>query len=106
MTPFRVICLDSSNKPESIPTSKWVKTDEIYTVVQVDRLNMQNGTLGYKLYELDIDGYFPYQYFGAWRFGIVITDKNEAEIEEMLNKLLEEAEKEDVELKQHAQLKQ
>lgn len=92
MIPFRVLCLIDSAKPENIPNNKWVKKDNIYTVVQVDRLHLSGGTLGYKLYELNIDEYFPYTYFAAWRFAVIADDlDSEEEIEELIDNLLEEA---------------
>jgi hypothetical protein len=103
MMPFHVICLNDSSRPESIPTSKWVKKGQQYTVVQVDRMHVQGGTLGYKLYEINIDEYFPYQYFGAWRFGVLVSeDADEEETEEILDNIFEEALKEQVDFKEHA----
>jgi hypothetical protein len=92
MMPFRVLCLIDSAKPENIPNNKWVKKDSVYTVVQVDRLHLSGGTLGYKLYELNIDDCFPYTYFGAWRFAVIADQLDTAEeIEELIDNLLEEA---------------
>ena len=92
MMPFRVLCLIDSAKPENIPNNKWVKKDSVYTVVQVDRLHLSGGTLGYKLYELNIDECFPYTYFGAWRFAVIADQLDtEEEVEELIDNLLEEA---------------
>jgi len=92
MMPFRVLCLIDSAKPENIPNNKWVKKDSVYTVVQVDRLHLSGGTLGYKLYELNIDDCFPYTYFGAWRFAVIADQLDTVEeIEELIDNLLEEA---------------
>lgn len=99
MMPFRVICINDSDRPESIPTRSWVKVENIYTVVQVDRLHMQGGAIGYKLYEIDLDPYFPYQYFGAWRFAIIADDlENMEELDQIIEKLAEEALKKEVSL--------
>ena len=92
MMPFRVLCLIDSAKPENIPNNKWVRKDTVYTVVQVDRLHLSGGTLGYKLYELNIDDCFPYTYFGAWRFAVIADQLDtQEEIEELIDNLLEEA---------------
>jgi hypothetical protein len=106
MMPFRVLCLIDSAKPENIPNNKWVKKDSVYTVVQVDRLHLSGGTLGYKLYELNIDDCFPYTYFGAWRFAVIADQLDtEEEIEELIDNLLEEANaREEIEIRENALL--
>lgn len=97
MIPFKVLCLNDSERPESIPTSAWIKQGRIYTVIKVDRMRMQNGALGYKLSEVNLDPYFPYQYFGAWRFGVLVDDLEATdELEEIIEKLEAEAEKEEL----------
>lgn len=92
MNPFDVICVNDSNKPDGIPTSKWVKKGEIYTVILVGRMLMQNGCMGFKLKQLDIDDCFPYQFFSAERFRML----QDADVwtESILNKIVEEAEDE------------
>ena len=95
MNPFSVICIDDSDKPDGIPTSKWVKKGQEYTVIEVSKMLIQGGMLGFKLEEINIDSCFPYQYFAARRFGIPIQQQDW--VEEELNKLLEEAKKEAVE---------
>ena len=52
--PFRVKCIDAKNKPNDIPTSKWVVEGEFYTVVKVAKLLIQGGMVGFKLEELNI----------------------------------------------------
>lgn len=56
------------------------------------KMLIQGGMLGFKLEELNIDECFPYQYFAARRFGIIVTDQMMVEAE--LEKLLEEAKRE------------
>lgn len=90
--PFVAICINDSNRPNDIPISKWVKKGEEYTVIDVKKLLIQGGRLGFKLKELNIDDCFPYQFFDATRFGIPIDQPTE--IEAMLDKLLEEAKQE------------
>ena len=87
MKPFEVMCLEDKDRPEIIPTSAWVKKGKLYTVIKADRMRMQGGALGYKLLEIDLDPYFPYQYFGAWRFGIIVTNMMD---EKEVNKVIQD----------------
>lgn len=95
MNSFRVICIDDSNRPNDIPTSKWIKKGQPYTVIQVDKIRLQGGMLGFKLAEIDLDSCFPYQYFAASRFGVPKEDQ--VGVEEYLESLLKEIKKEVVE---------
>ena len=88
---FNVICIDDSDRPNEIPLTKWVKKGEIYTVTKIVFLNMQPGMVGFKLAELNIDEYFPYQYFAQNRFAIVILEEKHDWVEELLDNILEEA---------------
>lgn len=90
---FKVVCIDDSNRPDGIPTSKWVKKGSIYTVIQIMKMRMQGGMLGFKLDEINLDEYFPYQYFAANRFAIAVGDASHWAQKE-LDRLLEEAKKE------------
>lgn len=85
--PFKVICLNDSNKPNDIPSSKWVKKGHIYTVIKVDILNMQNKQIGFQLEEIDLSDCFPYLYFISSRFGIPTQDTitYKKEIEELVD---------------------
>lgn len=65
---MKVICIDDTNKPIDIPESKWVKKEEIYTIVKVVKLNLQKNTFGVELEEIDLKDCFPYEYFLANRF--------------------------------------
>ena len=85
---FKVVAIDVAGRPNEIPTSKWIVKDEVYHVFQMDYLNIQNRTLGFKLEEINIDDCFPYQYFSANRFRPF--SKEDAEAEEAVRKLLEE----------------
>lgn len=95
-----MICINDANRPDGIPTSKWVKKGQEYTVIEVSKMRIQGGMLGFKLEEVNIDDCFPYQYFAANRFGIPIT--NQMWVEQELRRLLEEAKKEAVEETQPA----
>lgn len=93
---FKVVCIDDKNRPDGIPINRWVKKDQIYTVIEVARLRIQGSMLGFKLSEINIDDCFPYQYFAASRF-LPLLPKEDDWIEETLDRLLEEAKKEEKE---------
>lgn len=85
--------MDDANRPDGIPSSKWVKKGEYYTVIKVAKLLIQGGILGFKLKEINIDDCLPYQFFSAHRFGIPIEQKSYT-LDEMLDELLKEAKEE------------
>jgi hypothetical protein len=91
--PFTVVCIDDSHKPNDIPLSKWVKKGITYTVIEVSKMRIQGGVLGFKLEEIDLSSCFPYQYFAARRFAVLLGQK-QTWVEEELSRLLEEAKKE------------
>jgi hypothetical protein len=78
---FDVICINDSNRPNEIPTSKWVVNGNRYFVIEVGRMLIQGGLLGFKLAEISLDGCEPYQFYAASRFGIT---------QEMLQKMIAE----------------
>ena len=94
--PFKVMCVDDKNRPNDIPLSSWVKEKNIYTVIEVSVLRMQNGHVGFKLEEINIDHCFPYQYFSSSRFAIILDEEFLIQLE--AERLLKEAEMEFSEL--------
>lgn len=96
MDKFTVICIDDDNRPNDIPSNRWPKKGEKYKVIEVAKMRVQGGILGFKLAEINIDDCFPYQYFSASRFGLPIQIKGN-QTEAMLEKLLEEAKREAIE---------
>jgi hypothetical protein len=66
--PFKAVCINDKNRPDGIPTSKWITKGEIYTVIEVSVMRIQNDMVGFKLEEKNIDDCIPYQYFDAARF--------------------------------------
>lgn len=62
---MKVICLDASGKPSDISDSKWLKQNQIYTIVSVEFMHQQ-GIYGCTLEE--IEGEFPYTHFACSRF--------------------------------------
>jgi len=93
-----VICINNKDRPDGIPLSKWIKESEIYTVTEVTRMRMQGGKLGFKLAEVNIDDCFPYQYFDASRFAL-LKSPGEQWAENELDRILEDAKQENLEIK-------
>lgn len=85
-----VICIDANNRPQEIPTSKWLIKGNPYTIKEFVVHNIQNKIIGVKLWEIDLDGCFPYTTFAITRFGIV-ADQFAVEAQEAIDKLLEES---------------
>jgi hypothetical protein len=88
-----VICINDKHKPDGIPLSKWITEGKVYTVIQVSRLMIQGGMLGFKLAETNIDDCFPYQFFSAERFTL-LGSPGEQWAENELDRLLDQAIKE------------
>jgi hypothetical protein len=65
---MKVTCINDANRPNEIPSTRWVKKGRIYTVTRVKKLNIQN-TYGFELQEIDLKPFSPYEYFEASRFG-------------------------------------
>lgn len=97
MTPFDVVCINDSFRPDGIPTSKWVRKGEIYTVVEVGKMRRQGGLLGFKLKQINIDDCIPYQFFSADRFRML--QDNDLWVEQVLMEVVEEAKKELIDIK-------
>tara|TARA_B100000963_G_C22593729_1_gene656818 strand:- start:1021 stop:1293 length:273 start_codon:yes stop_codon:yes gene_type:complete len=88
---MKVVCIDDTNRPVDIPEHKWVRKDEIYTIVKIVKLNLQKNTLGVELEEIDLSDCFPYEYFIADRFApIRPKDSIEESFEQIDEKELEE----------------
>ena len=76
---MRVICINASNKPKSIPVEQWIKEGEVYTVVRVVRLSLQQDKLGLILKEVQLANCFPYEFYDSERFTPVDDVKEEKE---------------------------
>ena len=78
---MKVICIDSSNKHTKIPIEQWIKEGEVYTVVKVVKMGLQDGRYGVLLEEVQISAdCFPYEYYDADRF--IPLDARVANMEE------------------------
>lgn len=68
------ICIDDKNRPETIPTSKWIKKGEPYTITYTCTVLPQR-VLAVSLYEKPLGAlYAPFEYFAASRFAIEAKD--------------------------------
>ena len=90
-TPFKALCINDLERPNDIPTTHWVKRGQEYTVITMERMQMQGGQIGYELAEIDLlECCFPYTRFSAWRFAVPLSQfteeykEQEAPVEEEL----------------------
>jgi hypothetical protein len=65
---MKVICVDDKNRPNEIPANFWIKEGEVYTVILSCKLNAQGGKIGFKISEINLDRFSPYEYFDSSRF--------------------------------------
>jgi len=66
---MKMICIDSSNKPAKIPIEQWIEEGQVYTVIKVVKMGLQNGRYGVLLEEVQISANcFPYEYYDLNRF--------------------------------------
>ena len=66
---MRSICIDSSNKPTKVPIEQWIKEGEVYTIIKVVKMGLQDGKYGVLLKEVQMSAdCFPYEYYDADRF--------------------------------------
>jgi hypothetical protein len=75
---MKVICINDANKPGKIPPSEWIKEGVIYTVTEVVKMGIQAGKFGYLLKEVSLSKEsFPYEYYSADRFGVLVDQSIE-----------------------------
>ncbi len=65
---MKVVCINSSNKPDKVPAAQWIEKGKAYTVVRVVKMGIQANTLGFDLEEVNLEGCFPYEFYDAKRF--------------------------------------
>jgi hypothetical protein len=89
MDPLKVVCVNDAGRPNDVPTSRWVKKGENYTIIKVDKMLVQNSILGCKLAEINNDDLFPYTHFALSRFRPLTEDEQMAEtsVEELIKEL-------------------
>jgi hypothetical protein len=49
----KVVCINSSNKPDKVPAAQWIEKGKAYTVVRVVKMGIQANTLGFDLEEVN-----------------------------------------------------
>ena len=85
---MKMVCIDSSNKPAKVPIEQWIKEGEVYTVIKVVRMGLQDGKYGVLLKEVQMSAdCFPYEYYDADRF--IPLDIRVYEIQEEKQEVLE-----------------
>lgn len=78
---MKMICINSSNKPAKVPVSQWIKEGEVYTVIKVVQMGLQDDKYGVLLKEVQMSAdCFPYEYYDADRF--IPLDARVANMEE------------------------
>jgi len=83
---MKVICIDSSKKPNKISADEWIKEGVVYTVIHAVKMGLQAGKVGFKLKEVNLtEKSFPYEFYDATRFlpieGLIADAKVEEEME-------------------------
>jgi len=96
---IKVICINDQNRPNEVPTNRWIKKGETYHIIEVAKLNAQGGIYGCKLEEINNDDLVPYQFFRLDRFAVPIEEEmKEAILEDIdiseLEEILQPKEKE------------
>jgi hypothetical protein len=75
---MKVLCINDADKPAKISEENWIKKGKIYTVIEVKKMGLQKGQLGYKLAEVNIpEKSFPYEYYSSSRFGFLVEPVDE-----------------------------
>lgn len=81
MQVFKVICIDADNKPKKISPYEWLVAGQVYTVVEVARMSLQQNRYGYRLKEVQLsEQSFPYEYYVSDRF--IALEQLEAVLQE------------------------
>ncbi len=70
----KAICIDDTKKPKEIPSDKWVKNGELYTITHLYKQLNQNNIKGVELAEFDISMCKPYNCYRLSRFIIKLED--------------------------------
>lgn len=85
---MKVICIDSSKKPNKIAAEEWIQEGVVYTMVSSVNMGLQPGRIGLKLKEVELTKKsFPYEYYDATRF--LPIEGLLAEVEEVKEEELE-----------------
>jgi hypothetical protein len=83
---MKAVCIDDSNKPKLVPQNEWIKEGEVYTIVKMVRMGIQDGKFGVLLKEVQMsEESFPYEYYDSERFlplDVLIHEFQEKEVKE------------------------
>jgi hypothetical protein len=81
---MKVICIDSSKKPNNVPINEWIVQGNTYTVIKITKMGLQKNKYGFLLKEVQLSiKSFPYELYDSERFlSIDILISLEKEIEE------------------------
>lgn len=80
-------CIDSKNRPNEIPLSKWVVEGNEYHIIHVYHQYQQNGIKGVELAEFDISDCVPYNCYRLDRFAF--TQENLLKLFELMQQCTE-----------------
>ena len=78
---MKVICINDHHRPAEIPTTHWVKKDQVYTVTRLMKCQVHGGLLGFEIEEIDLKPFSPWEYFAAHRFAPVFDNREKQELE-------------------------
>ena len=84
---YKVVCKNDKGMPKDFPAKYWIKSGEVYTVIDAKEMVYNRKALGYKLEEIEMPEDCVYQYFLANRF-VPYSDDLEAEM--AMQELLDE----------------
>lgn len=77
---MKVLCINADNKPAKIALDEWIQEGTVYTVVEVIKMGLQPGKLGFQLKEVALtEKSFPYKYYDSNRFLPIENSINEIE---------------------------
>lgn len=74
---MKVICINDKDRPNEVPSSRWIKEGNKYTIVSVSYMSQQN-IYGCKLEEINNDDLFPWTFFALNRFAITTEEVEKA----------------------------
>ena len=81
---MKAVCIDSSNKPNKIPSSEWITEGTTYTITRIVRMGLEKNKFGVLLKEVQLSSQsFPYELYDAARFlplDILANMKEEEEV--------------------------
>ncbi len=78
---MKAICIDSSNKPETISEYEWIEEGVVYTITRIVELGKDSDKLGIALQEVELtSASAPYKFYALERF-LIIPDESRIDFE-------------------------